>query len=345
MRVIRASRVIRVTKNDPPLQHPSCVKLQDVSTIPRRTVLVTGASGVIGWNLAKGLLAAGFQVTGTYRVNRPDLGGARTLALDLDHPEQLPRHLKGISVAAVVHTAAMTSPDQCQSNPVAARRVNVEATRVLAELFPPEVPLLYFSTDLVFDGTHGLYREEDPPNPVNVYGESKAEAELIVGSRPGSVILRISKIYSGGSPYHPCFVDWMRTRFERGLPVPLFQDQFRSPLWVGDLTRVVAAVIREGIRGPLYHVGGPERLSRLEFGQAYAREMGFSSALIQPMTMAEAGLVARGADCSLISDRLRRDYGLVGTRVEEGLRLLRKKGGAGSDSDPAPGTTHEGRSE
>lgn len=332
-------------RTSPPPRRPSWVKLQDVAAIPQQTVLITGASGVIGWNLAKGLQAAGFRVAGTYRVNRPDLGGAPTLALDLDHPEQLPRRLRGNSVAAVVHTAALTSPDQCQADPARARRVNVEATRVLSECFPPEVPLLYFSTDLVFDGTRGLYREEDPPNPVNVYGESKAEAELIVGRRPNSVVLRIAKIYSGGSPHHPCFVDWMRTRFERGLPVPLFRDQFRSPLWVDDITRVVAAVIREGIRGPLYHVGGPQRLSRLEFGQAYAREMGFSSDLIQPVFMAQAGLVARGADCSLDSGRLGRDYGLVGTRVEEGLRLLRKRGGAGSDSDPAPGTTYEGRSE
>ncbi len=315
-----------------------------MSSVAVEPILVTGASGVIGWNLAKGLLAAGVPVLGTYRAHRPQLPGAEFMALELDHPRRLPGQLKGLSIRAVVHAAAMTSPDQCEAEPERTRRVNVEATEALLHSFAPSVPFLYLSTDLVFDGTRGLYTEDDPPNPMNLYGESKAGAERLVRGRPNSMVLRIAKIYSGGSPYHPCFVDWMRIRFERREPVPLFRDQYRSPLWVGDITRTVLAVLRRGIHGSLYHLGGPERLSRLEFGEAYARVMGFPTGLIQPLTMAEAGLVARGADCSLDSSRLMRDYGLAATPVAEGLRLLKLMGGAGPESGPAPGTTLEGRS-
>lgn len=289
----------------------------------RPRILVTGASGVIGWNLCRDLSGCGLEVAGTYRSNPPELPGVSVRRLELDRPASIANQLLDLGVSLVVHCAAMTQPDLCELDPASTRRVNVDSVAALLEWRPDGVPLVYLSTDLVFDGNRGLYREDDRPRPVNLYGESKLHAEALVRSHPDTLVFRIAKIYSAGSPFHPCFTDWMRTRFEGGEPVPLFIDQYRSPLWVGDVTRAVIAVLEQGVRSPLYHLGGPERLSRLDFGLAYARAMGYDQGLIRPFRIAESGMVVRGADCSLNSDRFWRDYGLRPTSSSDGLAQLR----------------------
>lgn len=283
-------------------------------------LLITGGSGTIGWYLCRHFAGKGTPVIGTYDRNRlQELPG---LQLPLEEPERLAAILANRTCSALIHTAAMTAPDLCEREPERTHRVNVQATRRLLEWLPSETPFIYFSTDLVFDGKRGLYREEDRANPVNRYGESKLLAESLVLKRPNSIILRIAKVISPGSPSHPDFIDWMRERFEAGQELPLFSDQFRSHLWVGDIAAAVEAILAQGIQAPLYHLGGPARQSRLDLGRAYARAAGFTEKLIRPIRMQDAGLVVRGADCSLNSQRIARDYGLRTTPVEEAMEML-----------------------
>lgn len=290
----------------------------------RGTVLVTGASGVLGWSLCRFLSREGFEVIGTYNINGPDLSGVRFEQVALEDEPSVLALLKKVRPTAVVHAAAMTSPDDCEREPERCLAVNVTATRVILENCPAAVPVLLTSTDLVFDGLKGLYSEEDSPSPVNHYGRSKVMAEHAVFERSNSAVLRIAKLYSNGSPFHPCFTTWMEDRFERDEEVRLFEDQFRSPIWVGDVARAVARVLTQGIRASLYHLGGPDRLSRLEFGRAFAEVFGYDERLIRPIRSQEAGLVLRGSDCSLRSDLFYRDYGFVPSSLSEGLRALKE---------------------
>jgi dTDP-4-dehydrorhamnose reductase len=229
------------------------------------------------------------------------------------------------SFQAVVHAGAVANPDQCEKDRELAWSVNVDGTKALVENLSPDTVLVYTSTDLVFDGSKGTYREGDDPSPPNYYAETKLEAEQWVGLRPNSGVIRIGKLYSNGSPFHPCFTTWMRERFERGLRVPLFKDQFRTPLWVGDAADAVKTFIRLGPRAGLYHLGGPERLSRLEFGEAFAEAFGYDATLIDAVMAAEAGLTQRGQDCSLDSSKFYREYDFSPCSLQRGLEQLKQE--------------------
>lgn len=283
-------------------------------------ILITGASGVLGWQISRHFREIGWKTWGTYLRNRPDLAEIRFEPLDLQDQNQIAGLLEQ-RFQAVVHCAAWTSPDDCERDKQGARLVNTEATRVLLDHCPEETFFVYVSTDLVFDGEHGRYREEDQPNPVNFYGLSKLEAEQFAEERPNAAVLRIAKLYSNGSPYHPCFNTWMKEKFEAGEPVRLFTDQFRTPVLVHDVARAIESVLRTR-RSGLYHLGGPERLSRYEFGSFYARVFGYAEALIQPIRMRDVGLVARGLDCSLDSSKFYDDFSFEPLTTEEGLALL-----------------------
>lgn len=287
-------------------------------------VLVTGASGVLGWRLVRFFTGQGWNVDGTYLQNRPDLPGVRFRFLDLADCNSVQELARSADYDLVVHTAAMTSPDTCAKNPLACRRTNVEATQILAENLPPQVRLVFISTDLVFDGEGSLYKEEDRLNPVNLYGESKLEAEQIVVERPRSWVLRMAKIYAAGSPFHSCFVTWMKQRFESGEKVPLFHDQYRSPLYVGDMGPIVEALFQDEPDRQLFHAGGPKRMNRLELGRQFAEAMGYPKERIEATTAVSLGLAPRGQDCSLDSSRLFRLLGKETTAVLEGMQQLRE---------------------
>lgn len=244
------------------------------------------------------------------------------MEVDLAEPRQVRETLRGEEFDLVVHAAALTSPDECQRRPVLAQRVNVEATGELLEALAPPSRFVYISTDLVFDGVQGNYTEEDPVSPVNWYGMTKVAAEELVLARPYGVVVRISKLFSWGSPFHPCFGNWLEERFRRGGPVPLFADQYRTPLYVEDAVSALERFLSVRPRHPLYHLWGPERMNRYEFGRRFAEALGYPADRIRSLRMKEAGLAPRGADCSFVSDRFRREFGFAARSVREALADL-----------------------
>ena len=219
--------------------------------------IITGAAGLIGHYLLKTAprWAPHWEVRGLTRqdIDLNDAGAVRRLWRDLQP------HV-------VIHCAAQSRPGTCQQNPILARRNNVEATVLLAEL-SSEIPFLFFSNDQVFDGSKDWYVETDPVNPLNVYGETKVEAERIVLQNPRHSVIRVG-LNAGTSPSGDrSFVEDMRNSVKSGRPLTLFTNEFRCPLPVGMTARAIWELIERGRPG-LYHLGGAERLSRWEIGQA-----------------------------------------------------------------------------
>ena len=286
-------------------------------------ILITGASGLLGWHLCRYFTAQGYGVEGTYHKNRPQLPGVRCYQLALEDLSEVQQHWGSREYRAVIHTAAMTNPDECERMPELTRSVNVQGTQELMETLSPDVLFVYLSTDLVFDGSRGNYSEDDPTNPLNCYGQSKQEAEGNVFKRPASIVIRTAKLYGSESPFHTCFVTWMRRRFERGESVPLFRDQYRSPIYVGDIARALERLVGSKPSHNLYHLGGPQRMSRSCFGGLYAKAFGFDSALISPVPSQTSGLVARGLDCSLNPHRFVNEFSFQPADVSDGLARMR----------------------
>jgi dTDP-4-dehydrorhamnose reductase len=307
-------------------EQPGPMILEDAERYPLMTergrLLVTGASGQLGYHLCRYLVAEGYEVDGTYNSRRPALPAVRLLECNFENPAHLAR-LGENDYRAVIHTAALTSPDECERKPDLTRRVNVIGTEALLKIFPASARFIYISTDLVFDGTKGRYRETEPINPVNVYARSKAAAERGVRKRRGGVVVRMALMYGPETPFPGGFLAWMKRRLEKGEEVPLYTDQYRTPIYAGDMVRALRLLIERPARHRLYHLGGAQRLTRWEFGTLYAEIFGWDRTLLRPVSCETAGVV-RGRDCSLDCRRFLREFGFRPEGVAGGLARLKQ---------------------
>ena len=253
---------------------------------------ITGAAGLIGHHLlhSPALPAHRWSPRPLYRVEL-DL-------LDFDAVDQL---FHREQPALIIHCAAISRSPDCQQNPALARRINLDATTHLAAL-AKDIPLLFFSSDLVFDGRQGAYRETDPPHPLSVYGETKAEAERVVLRNPRHTVIRTS-LNAGQSPSgNRAFNEEMIDAWQQGRTLRLFTDEFRCPIPAISTARAVWELADHDARG-LFHVAGAERLSRWEIGRIVAQAHPHLHPLMEPASLTEYSGAPRPADTSLNCSR------------------------------------------
>jgi dTDP-4-dehydrorhamnose reductase len=219
-----------------------------------KTVWITGANGLIGSRLVPA--PGDFQKVRAVTRADFDLLDFKSIAEEFqkDRPQ------------LVIHCAALTVVAEVQKNPAFARRVNTEATQFLAEL-AAEIPFVFFSTDIVFDGRKGNYVETDQPNPLHIYGETKAAAEEIVLKNPRHLVVRTSLNAGVSESGNRAFNEQLRRSFQQaGDSMTLFRDEFRCPIAATETARAVWELAQKGCSG-IYHVAGSEKLSRLEIGK------------------------------------------------------------------------------
>jgi len=225
--------------------------------------------------------------------------------VDLGDARQVEGVLGDVRPEVVVHCAAYTDVDGCEVNKRYAYMVNYVATRLLAGGVARRGGfMVYVSTDYVFDGERGMYREDDVPNPVNFYGLSKLLGEVAVESLLGgsSTVVRVSGLYGYSPTGKRNFGVRALEDLSQGRVVYAFEDQYLSPTYVPQLAQAVTRVVGRGITGTL-HVAG-ERLSRYEFALILAEELGADRSLVKPTSLSSAKLVARRPrDSSLDTSR------------------------------------------
>jgi dTDP-4-dehydrorhamnose reductase len=219
-----------------------------------RLAWVTGAGGLIGSHLVKSAPPS-WRVRG---LTRDELDICNTRAVEqqfrLDRPD------------AIIHCAAISKVQQCDDDPDQAKKVNTDAVVTLAGI-AAEIPFIFFSTDLVFDGTKGNYVETDEPNPLSIYGETKIAAERAVLDNPNHTVIRTS-LNAGHSPSGDrAFNEQMRAAFKAGRTLSLFEDEFRCPIPAEFTARAILEIVGEP---GLFHLCGAERLSRYQIGQLLA---------------------------------------------------------------------------
>ena len=211
-------------------------------------LLVTGGAGYLGSELVRRAGAAGWEVAATWFERRPDLEAEWT-RLDVRDADAVARELDRLRPDAVVHTAyRQRGPD--------AWATNVDGAEAVARA-ARGIRLVHMSSDVIFDGVRGRYREEDPPAPVNDYGRSKAEAErCVAAANPEATLARTSLLYGGPEPGPQ-----ERLAAAGGT---FFVDEIRSPVQVGDLADALLELLELDRPGPL-HLGGADDLSRYDF--------------------------------------------------------------------------------
>ncbi len=297
-------------------------------------MLITGASGFLGWHLVNKLREA-FELTGAYGLHPQALQDCDAMALNLAAPDSVEAALAGCAYDVIVHAAAMTHPDQCEKDPDGATRVNVQGTDVLAQWAAGQNAFfIYISTDLVFDGRQdahrGGYTEADPVSPVSHYGRTKVLAEEAVRRRCRRwVILRPSLLYARGTGWSHSFVDWLHENLSAGKSVGLFHDQFRTFLYAPDVAAAIDRILWAGVSNEVLHLAGPERLSRRAFGERFTDVFGYPRDLIRSISISELKDYApRGNDCSLRAARIA-ELGFVPTSVQQGLAAMKAAGEGG----------------
>lgn len=294
------------------------------SSYPPRKLLLTGASSFLGWYVGRAALLS-WDVIGTYHTHPLSNPGFTTCALDLTDPVAVKDLFHALQPDAVLHLAAQSKPNLCQTDPSGSRAINVTASVRLAELCADAgIPYGFTSTDLVFDGRHAPYRETDPVCPVSLYGEQKAEAEAEILRRyPQAVVCRMSLMY-GAAPTAPSFLQTFLEQLQRGQPMKLFVDEFRSPLSGRDAATGLLLAL-EKAQGIL-HLGGGDRLSRYDFGLMMADIFGLPLDLIQACRQADVPMPApRPADVSVDISRARA-LGFAPGSTREELAALQKSG-------------------
>lgn len=265
----------------------------------QRKVLITGASGFLGRYLLKHFpgeaqVLAQFFTHPVHPI-RPNIS---TVRQDLLLPKL--DELMQFEPDVIVHTAAISSIDTCESNPDLAWSVNFEATQKLSEIAKQNhARFIFVSTDTVFDGERGNYSERDTPNPLNIYALTKFESEkYILKNLNNGVIVRSALFYGMSLNGSPSFTQVMLDKLKAGDQVTVFTDQYRSPVPVANLAQAIWELVEMDFRG-IIHIGGNEQISRSEMGVKLCRQFDLPLELLIRVSSVKSGQATpRPLDCS-----------------------------------------------
>ncbi|MBA3829059.1 MAG: SDR family oxidoreductase [Taibaiella sp.] len=226
-------------------------------------IFVVGASGLVGSNCLKHFSEMGWDVKGSY-FSYPVEGTVFYNTLD-------PAHADNYDIAAwqpdvIVHCGALTHVDYCETNEQESYEKTVQSTKNIITLARTcNASIVYISTDYVFDGKDGPYKEDAAVNPISVYGRHKLEAEqLALAEIPGSLVLRVTNVYGNeirGKNFIARIIDQCRNNQKLTLKLPY--DQFASPTNAWDIARAMYLLLRDNKKG-IYHIGGSDFMNRVE---------------------------------------------------------------------------------
>ena len=239
---------------------------------------------------------------------------------DLTVPRAVEEVLSEARPDVVIHTVGWVDVDACERNPDRAASINFRTLLNLRRLAVPlRFRIVYISTNDVFSGERGLYREADRPDPINVYSMTKAAAEAIL--RPCDLILR-APLLSWHCNGKVSFVRWLVESLEGEDSPTLFTDQFTSPVTGTTLARLLMEDLLE--EKGILHIGTGRR-SRWEIGNALARGLGLPTGRIREGSLAGHRFLApRPRDVSLDSGRLAKRHGRT-IRLEEEIEILKER--------------------
>jgi dTDP-4-dehydrorhamnose reductase len=279
--------------------------------------LITGASGFLGWNLLQ-TAPKDINILAQYHHNQPNLlPNHNRLQLDLSKTNAI-QTFKDFKFSAIIYAAAYSDIRTCQQDPKASKIVNLDLPLHLSEIsFQKNLPFIYYSTDLIFDGCEGNYLETSSPNPLSLYGEQKAAAEqAILKNNPNALILRCPLMYGEANPNRPATLQNSLSQLHTDETQTLFTDEYRSAARALRIAQFTWKSL--GALNGLYNVGGQEALSRYEMGMKLAKVYQIDKPAIKAIRQSDLPqLGPRPANCTLNSQKARSKGFLSLTYLEE----------------------------
>jgi dTDP-4-dehydrorhamnose reductase len=289
-------------------------------------LLITGASGLFGSKLAEIAVARNYAVHSGYCRDQPAYGSS--VQFDVSDKNRVEEALQKVDPDVVVHAAALTDVDKCEVNKELAWKINVEGTRNVVEAVKAtNVFLVYVSTDYVFNGKTGLYKESDKPDAINYYGFTKLKAEEIVEDFVGEYCVARASVVYGSTPAagKVNFALWVLSKLKRNEQARIVTDQWNSPTLNTNMAEMTLEIIERRLTG-IFHLCGATRINRYDFAKKIAETFNLDSNLIRPATSAEFSWAAqRPRDSSLDTAKAQRSLKNKPLPIDSALERLREE--------------------
>ena len=238
-----------------------------------KSILLTGAYGQLGLSFHK-LFQSKYEITCTGRINKHKSG----IYLDITNQIMFDEVLKYAKPDLVINFAALTNVDLCEQKPELAFSINLGGLTNLIDLF--DGPIIQISTDYVFDGENGPYKEDDITNPINVYGASKLESEkILLENSEENLVIRTNVLYDYSKNTSASFLNWVVKSLKNENEINIVEDQWNNPTWTSSLAVVIERAIDKGLGG-LIHWGDGDWISRYEFANKIASSFSLKNSLI-----------------------------------------------------------------
>ena len=299
----------------------SASRTLDAPLVKHMKILITGGSGLLGGKVAELAQARGDEVFSGYAHNAPGFG--RAVKFDLLDGPGISETIMSIKPEVIIHGAALTDVDRCERERELAYKMNVEGTRIVSEASKKAGSfLIYISTDYIFDGSRGRYKEGDDPHPLNYYGLTKlmgegfcdgciARSSVLYGSRPAS-----GKVN---------FALWIINNLKSNHPINVVTDQFITPTLNSNLAAMVLEAGERQLEG-IYHLAGASRISRYDFAITVARMLNLDLSLISPCQMEDMKWAAqRPRDSSLDTSKAAKTLNEKPLSTEQAMQRLKRE--------------------
>lgn len=289
----------------------------------KEDILITGGSGLLALNWAL-TVREKFNVTLGLHDRNVNLKHTRSILLDLDSKEVLTQVLEALEPQLVIHAAGLTSIEQCEANPALAKYINVDLTKNLATVCAKlNIPMVYISTDHLFSGNESLVNEDFPVSPINVYAETKAEAETCVLDSDTKALIIRTNFYGWGTSYRQSFSDMVINHLRAGKKISLFKDIYYTPMLVEPLVYAVHELAHKKAKG-IFNIVGDNRISKYDFGLMLAKEFNLDNDLIdEGKIIDKPSLVSRPHDMSLSNQKVSSYLGRKMGGLDEHISKLR----------------------
>jgi len=242
--------------------------------------LVTGSAGLIGSQIVKDLTKQNHIVYSCYHIDKPKNG--TPILLDLRNQEEIKQTIQNTKPDFIIHLAAMTNVDLCESEQETATILNEKSTETLAkEAANIDAFFVYVSTDYVFDGKQGMKKEDDIPNPLGFYGQSKLSGEVALNKLASSWAIARTSTPFGIHPKKKSFPIWVKENLQSKKEIKVLEDQYTSPTYVPNLSKMLIEIATRQING-IIHLAGATRISRYDLAKMISDKMNMDSNLLIP---------------------------------------------------------------
>ncbi len=291
-----------------------------------KKILITGAEGQLGRSLQSKLSSSFHIIPTALNPSVHAKSNRNVVQLDISNENQCRKVMDEFTPDLIINCAALTNVDLCEKDHQLARMVNVVGIENLVKSSENHTKIIHISTDFVFSGNEGPYKEDDPTHPISYYGKSKLEGENVLrGSLHPWCIIRGSVLYGDPVNSKSNFFSWVYDSLKSSTSIKVVDDQISNPAWLELLSEFIFKCIMLNSTG-VFHFGSEDYISRFEFAQQIAKTFNLDSTLITPVKTSDLSFIApRPMHSGLSTEKISREFDIQVQPTSYSLRSIQQK--------------------